>query len=248
MLVEPGALPVPPPSAQSLHARIRADIEQRIMSGVWPPGHRIPFEHELMTAYACSRMTVSKALTQLAQAGLLERRRKVGSVVARPQAQSAVLEIRDIRSEVAALGLAYQFTVTARRVRRSSAAQQALLNLARPERVLGVRCRHDAGGQPFCFEERLINLAAVPEAATATFADIAPGPWLLARVPWIAAEHKIRSCAASGDAANALKLALGAPCLVMERRTWNAAHPVTFVRLTYPGDAHELVARFTPAG
>jgi GntR family transcriptional regulator, histidine utilization repressor len=230
MLVEPGALPVPPPSAQSLHARIRADIEQRIMSGVWPPGHRIPFEHELMTAYACSRMTVSKALTQLAQAGLLERRRKVGSVVARPQAQSAVLEIRDIRSEVAALGLAYQFTVTARRVRRSSAAQ------------------HDAGGQPFCFEERLINLAAVPEAATATFADIAPGPWLLARVPWIAAEHKIRSCAASGDAANALKLALGAPCLVMERRTWNAAHPVTFVRLTYPGDAHELVARFTPAG
>ena len=40
-------------------------------------------------------MTVSKALTELARAGLIERRRKAGSFVARPQRQSALLEIRD---------------------------------------------------------------------------------------------------------------------------------------------------------
>ncbi len=45
-----------------LHRRIRSDIAERILSGEWPPGFRIPFEHELMADYDCSRMTVSKAL------------------------------------------------------------------------------------------------------------------------------------------------------------------------------------------
>src|SRR5438046_6845438 len=32
----------------TLYKQIRLDIEQRILTGEWPPGHRIPFEHELM--------------------------------------------------------------------------------------------------------------------------------------------------------------------------------------------------------
>ena len=84
--------------ASSLHSQIIADVEARILGGQWPPGHRIPYEHELTELYGCSRMTVSKALTQLARAGLIERRRKAGSFVMRPFGQSALLEIRDVAS------------------------------------------------------------------------------------------------------------------------------------------------------
>jgi GntR family histidine utilization transcriptional repressor len=56
----------------TLHQRILSDIEGRIVSGEWPPGHRIPFEIDLTKEYDCSRMTVNKALTQLAKAGLKE--------------------------------------------------------------------------------------------------------------------------------------------------------------------------------
>ena len=31
----------------TLHQRILSDIEGRIVSGEWPPGHRIPFELDL---------------------------------------------------------------------------------------------------------------------------------------------------------------------------------------------------------
>ncbi|MDZ4372108.1 MAG: GntR family transcriptional regulator, partial [Phenylobacterium sp.] len=54
-----------------LHQRIRGDIEARIRSGEWPPGYRVPFEAELMTEYGCARMTVSKAMSALADAGLI---------------------------------------------------------------------------------------------------------------------------------------------------------------------------------
>ena len=102
----------------SLHSRIIAEIEAKILGGEWPPGHRIPYEHELTERYGCSRMTVSKALTELARAGLIERRRKAGSFVARPKSQSALLEIRDIAADVAALGLHYRFAVLTRQRRR----------------------------------------------------------------------------------------------------------------------------------
>ena len=29
----------------SLHRRILSDIREKILSGAWAPGHRIPFEH-----------------------------------------------------------------------------------------------------------------------------------------------------------------------------------------------------------
>ena len=60
----------------ALYQRIRNDLEARIMSGDWPPGHRVPFEHELMETYSCSRMTVNKVLSALADAGLVVRRRR----------------------------------------------------------------------------------------------------------------------------------------------------------------------------
>ena len=72
----------------SLHQRIVNDIEGKILSGEWAPGQRIPFELELAALYNCSRMTVNKAMTQLARAGLIERRKKSGSFVTQPHAQS----------------------------------------------------------------------------------------------------------------------------------------------------------------
>jgi len=121
----------------------------------------------------------------------------------------------------------------------------AVLGAAGP--VLVLECRHFAGKRPFAHEQRLINLAAVPEAAEEAFFDTAPGPWLIGRVPWSAAEHRIRAVAAEKHIAAALDIATGAPCLVIERRTWSAEHPVTHVRFTYAAENHTLVARFTPS-
>ena len=231
----------------SLHQRILSDISERIMSGAWAPGHRIPFEHELSAQYNCSRMTVNKALSQLAKAGLIERRRRSGSFVRRPQSQAAVLEIHDIRIEVEALGLSYRYERVARHKRRSGAEDRALLELDVAGPVLALECGHFAGERPFAHEQRLINLTAVPEAADEEFVAIAPGPWLIGRVPWSEAEHRIRAVAADRHIAAALDIAAGAPCLVVERRTWSADHPVTHVRFTYAAESHTLVARFRPS-
>jgi GntR family histidine utilization transcriptional repressor len=226
----------------ALYQRILADIRSRILSGEWPPGHRIPFEHELSAEYSCSRMTVNKAMSELARTGLIERRRRSGSFVRRPQSQAAVLEIHDIRTEVEALGLPYRYELVSRRERTAMEEDSFPEGAGLVELV----CRHFAGTEPFCLEERAISLDAVPEAAEESFDAVAPGPWLLARVPWNAAEHTIRAVAADENMAKMLSVPRHSACLVVQRRTWSADQPVTNVRLTYAGETHSLVARFAP--
>lgn len=232
----------------TLHYRILADVENRILSGEWPPGHRIPFEHEFTQQYGCSRMTVSKALGDLVRRGLIERRRRSGSFVAYPQVQSAVLEIQDIRHEVEALGLAYAWRPQGRTLRVARAEDRNRLDLPPRARVLAVTGCHYAGRRPFCHEDRLISLRAVPEAENEMFDDnIGPGTWLLRKVPWSAAENRISAVSAEPEIAATLGIAAGTACLVIERRTWTADQHITQVRLTYPGDRHQLVAAFTPS-
>ena len=235
-----------PTTVGSLHQRILSDIEQRIVSGEWPPGHRIPSEHELTDIYQCSRMTVNKVLTQLARANMVERRRKAGSFVMRSQSRAAVLEIHDIRAEVLALGLPYRYELISSKKRRSLRADMDALGLDKAGPVIELRSLHYASAQPFCLEYRLINLAAVPQAASEAFKDEPPGAWLMSHVPWTSAEHRIRAGASDADMASLLKVERGTPCLIIQRRTWIGASPVTYVRLAYPGEDHELVAHFSP--
>ena len=230
----------------SLHRRILEEVEGKILSGEWPPGHRIPFEHELTEHYQCSRMTVNKAITELVKRGLIERRRKSGSFVTHPHAQSAVLEIHDIRLEVESLGLPYRYQRRTRIDRAAKAADRRVMDLPDTARLTEISALHFAGVRPFCLEDRLISLEAVPEAAEESFEDLAPGAWLISRVPWSAAEHRIRAVGADARAAELLAVPVGTPCLVVERRTWSGGLYITHVRLTYPGEMHELVAEFAP--
>ena len=199
----------------ALYQRILSDIRGRILSGEWPPGHRIPFEHELAVEYDCSRMTVNKAMSELARTGLIERRRRSGSFVRRPQSQAAILEIHDIRAEVEALGLPYRYELVSRALRVGVEDSAADAGFLAGTKLIDLVCRHFAGAQPFCLEERTISLAAVPEAADESFEAVAPGPWLLSRVPWSAAEHTIRAVAADEHMAKMLAVPHHSPCLVV---------------------------------
>ena len=230
----------------TLHKRIRSEISERILSGAWPPGHRIPCEHELMTQYRCSRMTVNKALAPLAEAGLIVRRRKAGSFVSRPRIHSVVLDIPDIPAEVTGRGEPYAYELLSRKARVASRREADELGLEKPAPVLAMRCLHRASGRPFALEERLINLETVPEAESVDFAGTAPGSWLLGHVPWTQAEHRISAANVQKATAAILGIEPTAACLVLERRTWRGEDRITHVRLIFPGEAYDLVARFAP--
>ncbi len=231
----------------TLHQQILSDIERNIVSGDWPPGFKLPYEVDLAKSYNVSRMTVNKVLTKLASAGLIERRKRSGSFVMQPQAQSAILEIHDIEAEVVSLGKQYRLEIVGDAVRKTSESDLSLFAVSKKTSVREVTCVHYADDAPFCLEYRLISLKTVPTAQAADFTETPPGKWLRLQVPWSTAEHKIYAIAADADTSKRLGIAEASPCLVVQRRTWGDQGPVTFARFTYPAERHAIVATFTPA-
>jgi GntR family histidine utilization transcriptional repressor len=241
-----------PPPLQSakatnhpLHEQIRASIERKILTGALKPGDRIPFEHELMESFDCSRMTVSKALAGLVSKGLVVRRRRAGSFVAHPPSASTLLDVPDIQADIQGRGLDYAYQLLSRRLRAPLASRREECELAKGGQLLDLTCLHVAGGTPFAYESRLISLETVPDARMADFSVSPPGTWLLDHVPWSQAQHRISAAASDARLSKLLDVSIGAPCLVLERTTWHGNRPVTQVRQTFPGERHAFLGAFS---
>ncbi|MHB2169589.1 UTRA domain-containing protein [Alsobacter sp. R-9] len=231
-----------------VYAQIHRAIRDLVVGGEWPPGTSVPSEHALMERLGASRMTVHRALVQLAREGLIVRRRRSGTVVANPPDSHAILDIPSIPAEVTAAGRQYSYAILSRTVGKPAPELAARFSLKGSEQVLHLTTLHRASGAPHVLEDRVIFLKEAPDADKEMFAALPPGDWLLRHCPWSRAEHAISAIGANGEEAAALGVAPGEPCLLVERRTWNHDQPVTTVRLIYPGRRHRFVGRFGPYG
>ena len=70
-----------------LYHQLAEELFARIRAGQYPPGQRIPSEHELAASYGVGRPTVRQATDALIQRGLLVRRRGSGTFVRSVPAQ-----------------------------------------------------------------------------------------------------------------------------------------------------------------
>jgi GntR family histidine utilization transcriptional repressor len=217
--------------------RIRDEITASIQSGEWRPGDRVPTEQELAARYGCARATVSKALSELAASGLVERRRKAGTFVAHPPVHSAVMTVPDLAELIAARGEVYRWELIS--ITTADAGEELCSGPA-----LCIEGVHMAAGEAFALERRFIALGEVPAAAEADFAKVAPGTWLLGHIPWTQARHVIRAVSPTRKEAAGLGIGTGAACLDLDRTTWRAGRVVTHVRQLFRGDRFDLVAEF----
>lgn len=229
---------------QPLHERIRSDFEARILSGELVPGARLPTELELMRDYGCARMTVNKALSALASAGLIDRRKRAGTFVARPRVHSMVLDVPDLEQEVVQRGQCYRYELVNREARRPDPEYPDEAALAGKGDLLLLDGVHFADDAPLAVEARLISLSAVPDIAALPFDGASPGAWLLKHVPWTEAETRIAAVNADRKIAARLRIPVGTACLFVERRTWRGDEGITLVRQHFVGSAYDLIARF----
>jgi len=61
-----------------LYYQLKTLLLEEILSGRYDPADRLPTEHELCEQYAISRTPVSRALSELAEEGVLLRHRRRG--------------------------------------------------------------------------------------------------------------------------------------------------------------------------
>lgn len=223
--------------AQNLGWRaVHDEALRRIQAREWAPGTMIPGEEDLATELGCARATVNRALRELADAGLLERRRKAGTRVAELPNRRAHLSIALIAEEIESRGARPGYALIARDNAPIPPAQRHALGLAPGADTLRIEALHLADGRPYVHENRWINLAAMPLARTADFAMMSANEWLLRHAPFAHGTLDYSAEATGEAAAPHMGCPPQAPAMVLERATFGPDHPITWVRLTYaPG-------------
>lgn len=214
---------------------IRAEVLRRIERRDWPPGATIPTEEQLAVEFGCARATVSRALRELAEAGVLERRRKAGTRVATHPVRKATLDIPVIRLEVEGRGQEYGFRLLERAEAEAPPGIGLRLGLAPGTRLIHLTTLHFADGQPFLLEDRWLNPGVLPEPLPDT-ETVSVNEWLVKTVAYTYGDIAFSAAAAGHEEARLLGVAEGAALFVIERTTWLGEAPVTSVRLAYgPG-------------
>ena len=214
---------------------IRDDVRARIAAREWVPGALIPGEEALAASYGVARATVSRALRELAENGLVERRRKAGTRVAQGLARRAVLSIPVIREQVEALGLAHSFQILTLSEGKAPDQVRGMMALAGDDVLMHIVTLHRADGRPHALETRWLNLGVVP-GPLPDLMRVTVNEWLLQTVPYATGEIVFSAEAAGEAEARHLDCAPGAALFVTERVTRTDAGPVTWVRLAHaPG-------------
>lgn len=222
---------------------VKSDILAKITKGEWPPGNLVPNEVELATTYGCARATVNRAMRELADDGLLERRRKAGTRVRMTPIRQARFDIPVVRSEIEEKGAEYRYSLVRSRVVPAPDWLRARLKLADASQARHLVCMHYADGDPYQHEDRWINLSALPQAQAVDFTAIGPNEWLVSTIPFSDVEISFSAGLADQHLTDHLTCTIGDPVFTVERSTWWQGQAVTYVRLTYrPG--HRLTTRY----
>lgn len=225
------------------YREIKSDILGKITRGDWKPGSLIPPEPELAETYGSARATVNRAMRELAEEGLIERKRKSGSRVRMAPLRQARFDIPLVRREIEEQGAAYRYALVRSEVVQAPDWLRARMGLDPGASVRHLTCLHFADGTPWQHEDRWINLEMLPQAREADFTTGGPTEWLIAQIPFSAVEIAISATAADRTLAELMGCAPGDPLLTMERATrWNE-RAVTYVKLVHR-HGHRMTTRY----
>lgn len=215
---------------------VKDAVLRRISEGQYAPGALLPIETELAREFSCARATVNRAMRELAEDGIIDRKRRAGSRVNAHPIRNARLSVPLVRIEVAEKGAVYRYRMIEREICRPYDGLTARMALDAKSKVLRVACMHYADNAPYLYEERWINLDAIPEAGTASFDVTSPNEWLVSKSPLSDMNMSFVAEAASERASSFLEVEAGTPVIAAERQTWLAGASITFARLIYhPG-------------
>jgi GntR family histidine utilization transcriptional repressor len=193
-----------------------------------------------------SRMTVHRALRELTSQGHLLRIQGVGTFVAPPKPQSALVEINNIASEIGERGGHHAARVIVLERIAPSADLIAAFEFGRRRRIGHSVVIHYENDVPVQLEERFVNSALVPDYEKQDFEKMTTFDYLQQNTPLTEVEHVISAVAADEETAALLMLKSGDPCLLLNRRTWSGSAVATVNRLIYAGSRYSLGSRYAP--
>jgi GntR family histidine utilization transcriptional repressor len=231
------------------YQQIKEAILDNIHSGLWQAGQAIPPELTLAEQFGVSRMTVNRALKELSEERVLERRQGSGTFVAQQHFNHTFVEVRNIAHDIQADNHRYQAVMLDKQLLNFSdlpslVQRQFLLPKLTPiQNVVAVRIVHFADDIPLQLEERWVDAQLAPEFFDQDFNQVNTSDYLITHVPLEGGEYTISAQAADTSVAEALGIKPQEPTLLLNRVTFSQGRVVTVVNMWHVGSRYQFHGR-----
>ena len=223
------------PSFRPLYLQIKGLLERSLEGREWRPGEAIPSEVELASRFGVSQGTVRKAIDALAADNLVVRRQGKGTYVAtHTEEQASMFRFLRIRRNDGQAEYPGSRLIDVRRM-KAGAEVARLLEIKSGDSVIVLRRVLDYSGVPTVLDEITLPAALFRGLTKAKYDAYHGSMYSFFEtqfgVRMLKAQEKVRAVAADAAAAAALRVAVGAPLLAVDRVTLTYGdRPVEFRR------------------
>jgi DNA-binding GntR family transcriptional regulator len=236
-------LPVP------LHAQISAAMRREIRSGAWPAHYRLAAEPDLAASFRVSRGTLRRALRTLIEEGLLVQVRGRGTFVVSPALEQTIgQELLSLTEGLAREGVTATTTVISQGVARPPDSVAGLLGLGGSQSALHLVRTIEIDGSPVAYLSNWVRSDICPgieghDFTRGSLFGTLEGEYGL----HIAVGRRtFEAQGASGEAAERLRLAPGAPVLYLEQVTYlDDGRQIEYSDVWIRGDRLKLTSLLT---
>lgn len=226
-------------------------LKDQILSGSFPPGHRLPSEPSLATQHQLSRVTIRRALDGLEREGLIRRQPGAGTFVLDTSPRKSVVgDLSNMLAHIVEMGRTTRVRLVSFRYAQASNAVAEALRLepgATVQHAVRVRYIDDA---PF---SHLTTF--VPERIGRNYseAELASMPLLaLLERSGIVVDRAVQTVTATlagPEIAAELQIEIGSPLLAMTRVVYDSqGRGVEYLAALYRPDKHSFQMEMTRTG
>jgi len=227
---------------QLMYHQIHDRLKKEILSERYAVGSLLPTEAELESEYSVSRTTIRKAMSMLANEGLVEIKQGRGTRVLNHKARQNFNRITSVTESLRKKG--YQVTTKSMLIDQVPATYPLTehLEVKEGESLARVQRIQLADGKPICIMTNYLPYSLVPELEKATGTFTALYQYLESNYDFNITNTKDRifAVAASFYDAEVLDVLTGTPILQIERTCYNHGKPICFDQVKIIGSQYEV--------
>jgi len=223
----------------------QAALSEPLHRRAFPAGARLPGERELAGRLGISRSTLRLALGRLADEGRLRRSAQRGCFVPQEVVGEPPSTLQSFSEMAAARGLRAGARVLTQRARPADFDEARRLGVAPAARVVELRRLRTMDDVPVCVDLSVVIGARVPALAEADLTDRSLYATIeeLAGIRITRSSYTVHAGACPADTAALLDLTPGAPVLIGDELSYDAAGSAVLLgQSVYRGDAYRFQA------
>lgn len=222
-----------------IYRRLSDGLNEAVSSGLITDSARLPSERVLSARLGISRVTVRRALDELASDGLVRRRQGARATVV-PRLEKALSALRGFSDELRARGVDPGQRWISRRTASPTPSEAMALGLSPTDQVVRLVRVRLADGTPIAIERAAVPQAFLPSGDLV--GDSLYHALTRCGVPPVRGVQRIRAGLMSKIDADLLDSTPGAPLLIIERRCFLAdGNAVEFTETRYSGDRYDFL-------